>query len=308
MDNNLQAPKETDKPNFIPPRVTGAISLMLKNKMFDHPMVKKFLEDKKAYDEEYQKFLKSLPETKEVELPELKPIDIESLYQVFKEAYKHFRGIEFNEKLNRRPENKYGESAILARTICAYLTKNKSFYNSPILNKKCNTPDLNKGIMIIGTMGTGKTSVMKTFYDMFLFSGNNPLGVQDVEENMQYLRRYKLGFKFYNTHEVVQDYHHSAKEHQDIFWKKHKTGLSYYDDLMTEKLAFGKDELFREILETKYNNDTPVILSMNYSQKEDVENLETTLDAYAARYGERLYDRAFSQFNFLELRGKSLRK
>ena len=309
MHNNVpDSQTEIDKTSFIPPRISAAVKVLLNNKMLDHPLAKEYLEKKKAYDDNFQNFLKELPENKQTELPELKEISMESLYETFKEAYQFFRGIEFNETLNRDPKNKYGESAILARTICAYLTKHKSFYNSPILNQKINNPDLNKSIMIIGKMGTGKTSVMKTLYDMFLYSGNNPVGVKDIDGTMQYLRRYKLGFKFHNVHEVVSDYHYSARDYQDIFWKKHKKGLAYYDDLMTEKQAFGKEELFREVLENKYSHNTPMIVSMNYVPQDDIEDIETTLNAYALRYGERLYDRSFSQFNFLELRGKSLRK
>ena len=310
MSNNQPQPshEETDSKSFVPPRVTASIRMLLKSNP-NHPLAQEYLQKKKVYDDNFQEFLKELPENRQDELPELKPIDIESLYSTFKEAYKYFRGIEFNEHLNKKPGWKYGESANLARTLCAYLTKHKSFYNSPLLNKDFNEPSLDKGLMIVGEMGTGKTSVIKTFHEMFVFSGTQPIGVKDIEGTDQFLRRYKLGFKFQNVHEMLHDYHSAVKSgHEEVFWKKHKTGLAYYDDLMTEKLAFGKEELFRELLENKYSNDCKVIISMNFVGNEDNVNLETTLDAYERRYGERLHDRSFAMYNFIELHGKSLRK
>jgi len=314
---------ETGNKNFFPPRRTSAISILLKSNP-EHPLAKAYLEAKEKYDINFNNYINQIVESKKVqeELPELFTLDKESLYQSFKEAYSVFRGIEFNEHLNKKEGWEYGEGGVFARTICSYLLKSKSFYKSPLLNKEINEPNLGKGILIIGEMGTGKTSIIKTFYDMFLYSSTNPILVKDVKHTDQYLNRYKLGFKFFNCHEVVQDYHASAreknKEHEEIFWKKHRAGLSYYDDLMTEKKAFGKDELFTEILETKYNRVCPLIASLNYIGKNVIDpitnesiyncDVNTTLDAIESRYGSRVYDRLFEMFNIIELKGKSLRK
>lgn len=313
---------ETGKTNFFPPRRTSAISILLKANP-DHHLAKAYLEAKEKYDNNFKDYIKEIPTSKKIEdLPEFFPLDKEKLYESFKEAYSVFRGIEFNEHLNKKEGWKYGEGAVFARTICAYLLKDKSFYKSPILNKELNEPNLGKGMLIVGEMGTGKTSIIKTFYDMFLYSNTNPILVKDIHGTDQYLSRYKLGFKFFNCHEVVQDYHASArdknKEHEEIFWKKHKSGLSYYDDLMTEKKAFGRDELFTEILETKYNKVCPLIASLNYvgkniidsttNESKNICDINTTLDALELKYGSRFYDRLFEMFNIIELQGKSLRK
>lgn len=326
QDNSNQQPLNQDEignKNFFPPRRTSAIAMLLKSNP-EHHLVKAYLESKEKYDINFNNYINEISQKKKVqeELPELFPLDKESLYKTFKEAYSVFRGIEFNEHLNKKDGWKYGEGAVFARTICAYLLKDKNFYKSPILNKELNEPNLGKGMLIVGEMGTGKTSIIKTFYDMFLYSNTNPIFVQDIHGTNQYLSRYKLGFKFFNCHEVVQDYHSAAreknKEHEDIFWKKHKSGLSYYDDLMTEKKAFGRDELFTEILETKYNKVCPLITSLNYVGKSTIDpdsnetihtcDINTTLDALELRYGSRFYDRIFEMFNIIELQGKSLRK
>lgn len=320
-NNQSNSQEGTDKNSFIPPKLTSTIKLLLKADP-DHILAKGYIEKKKEYDQKFSKFISELEVKKREELPELRPLEIENLYQSFKDAFKAFRGVEFNDQLNKTGENKYGEGGILARTICLYLLKDRNFHKSPILNKELNTPNLGKGCLLVGEMGTGKSSIMKTFYDMFLYATTHKIMVKDIDGTDQYLSRYKLGFKFFNCHEVVQDYHASAreknKEHEEIFWKKHKSGLSYYDDLMTEKKAFGKDELFTEILETKYNNTCPSIVSLNYvgkniiyeitNESKHVCDIETTLDALELKYGSRMYDRIFEMYNIIELKGKSLRK
>ncbi|WP_428067350.1 hypothetical protein [Chryseobacterium gambrini] len=312
QEKQQQVPDRKETGDFYPPIRTGTIDLLLKANP-DHPIAKEYLEKYKEYNERFQNFVKELPEKKKIILPELKPADVESLYEVFKKAYRFFRGVEFDENLNKKPGNEFGEGGILARTICAYLLKKKSFFKSPLLNKSINEPNFKKGLLIIGGLGIGKTSIMKTFYDMFLFANSNHVGVLDVEGTLQNLSRYKLGFKFFTSHEVVQDFHASAKSgHEKVFYKKHSRGIAYYDDLMTEKSAFGKDELFSEILEERYTKDCLTMISVNYIGKEVdgeyTENLDTTLDAMAKKYGERVYDRSYAMFNMIELTGKSLRK
>ena len=75
---------------------------------------------------------------------------------------------------------------------------------------------------------------------------------------------------------------------------------------MAEEKAnnYGKIELFKQIFEKRYSNRTKTIISLNYVG----DTVESTLEAFAERYGERNYDRIFEMYNIIELKGESLRK
>ena len=75
-----------------------------------------------------------------------------------------------------------------------------------------------EGLMIIGGYGTGKTSIIKTFHQMILFSFSNGIQVRDIEGTIQFLNRYKLGFGFYTANDVVKSFEGiSNPEEKEIF-------------------------------------------------------------------------------------------
>lgn len=292
---------KTEIGSLVPPRKSATIDALLKVNNVEHPIAKKYLEEYTKYQENFEKHLEIIPKKQEVILPELKPIDVESLYDLFKSAFQFFNEKTFDEKVND------GEGRKLARTLIAYFLNKKSFYKSPIIYSKLNEPSLDKGLLIIGGFGCGKTSIIKTFHQMFQYAVSNPIIVKDIEGTEQFLGRYKLGFPFYTTNDVVDDFEKiSEKEEKDFFWKRHNFGLKYYDDLMTERTAsnYGKVEIFKDILEKRYSNNAKTMVSMNYSGN----SVEDTLDAISIKYGERVYDRVFEMFNIIDLHGKSLRK
>ncbi len=296
---------------YLPPRKSAAIDAMLKINP-EHPIAKKYLEEFKEYGRIFTEFVNENKPQHEIVKPVLKPIDPEHMYEVFKENYKFIAVREFDESQNDF------ESAKLAWTLGAYFIGNKSFYKSPLLCKNENgdfksQPDLSKGLMIIGSYGIGKTSIIETFHNIFKYARNNEFHIKNKAGEFELLRWYEIYFSFCTTNDVVSEFEgikrneHSDEDYVwDQFWKKHSKGFRYYDDVMTEKVAsnFGKVELFKQIFEKRYSNRAKTIVSLNY----EGDTVDTTLEAFAKRYGERNYDRLFEMYNIIELKGESLRK
>ena len=273
----------------------------------DNELVQKYLKDYEEYQRNYIDHLNSLPK-KEIEiLPELQPIDPESLYDLFKEVFPIVNGKQFVES-----HNNFG-SRILARTLISYFLERKAFFKSPILNHQ-SEPSFKKGFAIFGDYGVGKSAIVETFYTIFKTAENNRVIVKDKYGTEQILGRYKLSFGFHTSNSVVQEYEainraekESHKEYKlELFKKKHHYGTRNYDDIMSERTAssYGKLELFKEIFEERYSNKAKTMISLNYHEN----SLEKTMEVYAEKYGERIYDRFFEMFNILELKGESLRK
>lgn len=229
-----------------------------------------------------------------------KKIDAESFFEIFLKAYLFYQKKEFDLVKND------GEGRKFARTLSAYFLQKNSFCKSPILNKK-SVPDLDKGLMIIGNYGTGKTSVFNTFYKMFFNAYRDNINVKLKDESLINLGQYKLNFGFHSSNEIVSEYECiKSPEEKTIFWQKYANGTRYFDDLTTEHQAsnFGKIELFKDIFEQRYYNKSRTFISLNYYGN----SVEETLDFFAKKYGDRVYDRLFEMFNIIELKGESFRK
>ncbi len=298
---------------FMPPRKSAAIDAMLKLNP-DHPIAKKYLEEFKEYGERFTQFVNESRPKQEILKPNLKPIDPIHLYEVFLENYKFIAVKEFDETANN------SEAQKLAGTLALYFIENKGFYKSPLLcrnkdqeNSFKSLPDLNKGLMIIGSYGTGKTSIIETFHHIFKYARNNEFHIKNKAGEFELLKWYEIYFGFSTTNDVVREFEGIKRSDNpdedygwDQFWKKHSKGFRYYDDVMAEEKAnnYGKIELFKQIFEKRYSHRTKTIISLNY----EGESVETTLEAFAQRYGERNYDRLFEMYNIIELKGESLRR
>lgn len=229
-----------------------------------------------------------------------KKIDVESFFETFLKAYLFFQKKEFDLLKND------GKGRIFARTLCAYFLNKNGFIKSPLLNQK-SFPDLEKGIMVIGSYGIGKTSVFNTFHKMFFNAYKENICVKLKDNSYANIGDFKLNFGFHSSNEIVREYECiKSPEEKNIFWQKYANGTRYFDDLTTEHQAsnFGKIELFKDILEERYYNKKRTFISVNYKGN----SVEETLDFLAEKYGERVYDRLFEMFNIIELKGKSFRK
>lgn len=151
-------------------------------------------------------------------------------------------------------------------------------------------PSLEKGLLIIGNYGNGKTTVMRA-----------------LETS---LKHSNVRFKTYTTNEIVTMFE-SCKEpfEREEFHKQMQRGTINFDDVLTERVAsnYGKSDLMKDILETRYDKNKRTYLTLNYSD-EHPEDLKIGLEQLGIRYGSRVYDRLFSMFNIIEFKGKTFRK
>lgn len=204
------------------------------------------------------------------------------------EWYKKFK-IYF-EKVNGRPFIATEESKKLVYTLIYYFTKKDNFYKSPLLYNHMNTNySLEKGLIIVGGFGCGKSSILKTFQYM-------------INENP------KINLKFMTTIEAVKEYEITEQENLFNFNNKLIKGHLIIDDLLAEKEAsrFGKTELFETVLFQRCGNSKmTTLITMNYDS-EIPNDIEFALNKLS-RYGGRVYDRILGNFNFIELQGKSFR-
>ncbi|MBU2974988.1 hypothetical protein [Zobellia sp. B3R18] len=190
-----------------------------------------------------------------------------------------------------RPFEKTPKSLTNLRTLFYYFLKNEQFLDQPNLRADLSEPSFNKGLLIIGGYGVGKTAYMRAIENSF-------------RANKIYY------FKTYTTNSVVQEFEQCGT-HEDKSWflKKIQSGSLLFDDLTSERLAsnYGKADLMKEILEERYRRRKLTHVTMNYLENHE-SNVEAALEAIGMRYGSRIYDRLFEMFNIVIFEGKSMRR
>ena len=203
------------------------------------------------------------------------------LWNVFKTTFVSIHGKEFV-KSEFTTEN--------IAPLIYYFAQDPRFFECKNLSE-LSTPNFDKGILIVGTFGNGKTATMRVFERIF----RNIKG---------------MSFKGYTANEVVTMF---EKCNDDLikaeFNNKVNLGQRYFDDIKTERIAsnYGKVNIFKDIFETRYNNHLKTFVTCNY--KEGFEgNVEVALEEFGEKYGGRVYDRLFEMFNVIEFKGKSFRK
>ncbi len=174
--------------------------------------------------------------------------------------------------------------------VFKYFLNDKSFFNCPNLYKHKLAPNFNKGLMIVGKVGLGKTHIMQVFEKLF--------------------HKYKPNsFKIIETYSVVEEYESlkTPKCKQD-FYKRYSQGTLLFDDLNSERIAnnFGKVNVMKEIIFRRHNNGCKTHFTMNPFpglEESPLQNLLQLQDFYDARIADRL----FEMCNYITIRGKSKR-
>ncbi len=186
------------------------------------------------------------------------------------------------------------------KTLVYYFAKDPKFFNQSNLRtefnfsgtRKYSDPSFDKGLLIIGGFGNGKTSMMKVFSRCFQGTKG-------------------WFFKSYNANDLVEIFETAdGPVEKREFWQKMERERIYLDDMKTEKVAnnYGKANLFREVLEKRYNRGLfKTHLTANYS--DDYPNdLNEALLEFSDMYGNRVFDRLFHMYNIIEFTGKSFRR
>ena len=181
-------------------------------------------------------------------------------------------------------------------TLLYYFTKNERFYKSPILKGK--NPSLDKGLCLIGNYGVGKSSLMRTFWKLSSITSDK--------------------FAFHHAGKVVEDFEkvlRSKNYHSSVddFYKKMSKKVICFDDVKTEEVLrnFGETRnVFKHIFEKRNDLNVKTYITCNY--KDGTQNEENKLrigvEEFGEKYGGRVYDRMFSDFNFIEMDWGSFRR
>lgn len=186
--------------------------------------------------------------------------------------------------------NKYSEGKYLIDdrnkdiiyAVFRYFLQDEEFNE---LNIVKNEASLEKGLLIYGDYGIGKT---------FLFDILHKIG-RELIVNFGYSG---LWFNKISAGSFIDQYMSATKEDGTSFKvENYYKGVLYIDDLGFEKKAFNKTEIFGEILfeRDKLNSKTYVTTNLTPSQ-------------IASRYDDRIADRLPKMFNIIKWNGESFRK
>ena len=179
-----------------------------------------------------------------------------------------------------------------------YFSKDKLFFECENLITKFNfegnikesIPSFEKGLLIIGNFGNGKTASMRV-----------------LEQSFKGVSGYS--FKGITANEVVEMYENCKSPYEkEDFWRYTNRGTLYFDDVKTERLAsnYGKVNILKDVLEKRYSLHKKTFITCNY--KEGSSSIEGALLEFGEMYGSRVFDRLFEMFNVIEFKGKSFRK
>ena len=199
------------------------------------------------------------------------------------------------EILNKKKFIVTDDSKKLVFTIAYYFLRKSNFLESPLIYRydQCNI-SLDKGLIIVGGFGVGKTTIMKTIVSL----------IKEISTNYQI-----YPVRFNNTLEIVEEFENSYSNFKNDIINKYSKGFRVFDDVKNEREAsnFGKVDLFKEILYKRYESKNfRTILLCNYDS-EYPNDIHQAIESFE-RYGDRNFDRLFEAFNFIELKGTSNRK
>lgn len=175
------------------------------------------------------------------------------------------------------------------KPIFLYFIQDPQFFNCNNLIKGNRPPSFDKGLLIIGGHGIGKTDFFKVFEELFK---NDRL----------------LKFKGYSSINLVKLFEACETPADKTFFMDDKMRrVVFVDDLSAERLAsnFGKFDVVGEILAFRYERKLKTFATCNYATTDKC--VATTLARLGERYGSRIYDRLFEMFNVIEFKGKSKR-
>lgn len=192
------------------------------------------------------------------------------------------------------------ENEFVFELLCRYFGNDPEF-NSLCLSIGVENPSLDKGLLLVGIFGTGKSWMMKLFK-------TNQRQCFDIIEAKEIANRYKRleadKDKNYTSEEVFKEFANvkkAAVNDPSVFYQTH-IGLCI-DDLGNEdvKNSYGnKRHVVAEILELRYQEK---LYGSNFHATTNL-----TADQIEQFYGGRIRSRLREMFNFIELTGADRRK
>ena len=173
-----------------------------------------------------------------------------------------------------------GSNEDLIYTILLYFLKDQNFNKYNIVK---NFPSLNKGLLIYGDLGVGKTELFKI--------------IRCIGKDLCKYNFYDFWFRQISAGSFVEDYMASSRLDTIFSLEDFYKGKLYIDDLGYEKKAFNKDEVLGDLLFERNRLQSITFVTTNFTPKE-----------LSDKYGQRIGDRLPEMFNILSWRGESFRK
>ncbi len=180
------------------------------------------------------------------------------LFESFKLKYKEIFKREYD--INRNPEQ--------LKAIIYYFTKDVKFLKEP-------QRSFEKGLMLYGSYGLGKTSIMKA--------------IRETGHKQTY-------FNMKSSKDIVIKYNN---EGDDGIRHYISTDNFFFDDLGAEDEGnhYGKKEVFKDILESRH-----------YEKKLTHVSTNLNTDQVRQKYGDRVFSRMFEMFNVIKFEGLDYRQ
>jgi len=231
-------------------------------------------ESKERLTEYYRKIHN--PKEKKVFKP-----SVTQIYQIFSKLFKIQFGKDFIKTDNTLSNLK---------VLLYYFAQDPRFFESELLITKLSEPSFEKGLLIVGDFGIGKTAIMETFSKVF--------------------KSTPKGFRCTTANKVIDDYEKCENSSQKSdFWNRLTLGTIYFDDVKTERIAnnYGNLNIFKDVIEKRYSSNRLTFITCNYKSGAEGD-INQALEEFGELYGGRVYDRLFAMFNIIEFGGKSFRR
>lgn len=203
-----------------------------------------------------------------------------------------------------RYENNYqkydysGEYLENIKTLLYYFSEDPRFFKSPNLIKTMNNPSFDKGLLVIGLYGNGKSSSLRVLSE--IMNGT------------------KNAFLFRICSDVVTEYNslNTKKENEEkFFWKKMCSGQKLFDDILSELDGknYGKVNIFNEVIfkreEQRVKTHFTCNFLKNYNSNKSVDwNVEQVMIKFGEKYDDKILDRMLGMVNIIVFNGKSFRR
>lgn len=213
------------------------------------------------------------------------------IQKIISHKTKHTRKPEINEKLFWGLFKQFSkdkgyilnqDNEKVVKTIVRYFLSNPKYNDNKLIKSE---PSLNKGLLVWGPNGVGKTYLFEIIQDIGreLFMRFNYTG---------------LWFTKISCGSFVDIYMREVKTDGSTFeLRNYYKGVLYIDDLGFEKKAFNKTEIIADILFEREKLGSRTFITTNLKPSEITQ-----------RYGDRIGDRLPAMFNIINWKGKSFRK